>query len=391
MNNSINLLIHHHSFAFIENDKIWMQSFIGIWIEDLSNYFNQIGLLMQVSKTRRPEQDYQVKSQNIIIYNTNLEKTQSYLQKKLYIKKLCREISANYQVLLIRGITPRQGVVHNNCRVKKKYFFLVGSLNDSRPKMKFDRLSLIIWILYWIRRVEIKRISKDAQMLSNSPATVDEISKVLKVKAWFVPTNSIRDADVKPLTLRSVSKAPKLLFCGRIVRDKGIIELIESLKLLNEAGYNPRLDIVGVAQAGFMIKLNNLISRIQVKDQVIFHGFVPFGKELLSFYQESDIYVLPSWHEGFPHSIWEAAVTCTPVITTAVGGIPGLLTHEHVIFCEKQNPESIANSIIYCINNKSALQAKVINLHKLVSVYTADKCAKIMADFLYRSVDIDEG
>ncbi len=69
MRSSSKVLIHHHAIAFIENERIWIQSFIGAWVQALSYYFDEIGLLVQVSNSRKSEQDYQITAENIKVHD----------------------------------------------------------------------------------------------------------------------------------------------------------------------------------------------------------------------------------------------------------------------------------------------------------------------------------
>ena len=60
-------------------------------------------------------------------------------------------------------------------------------------------------------------------------------------------------------------------------------------------------------------------------DIIFFHGRDKYGAPLFNFYRKSDIFIHPTYHEGFPRVLWEAAVNCSPIVTTSVGGIPNLL------------------------------------------------------------------
>ena len=83
---------------------------------------------------------------------------------------------------------------------------------------------------------------------------------------------------------------------------------------------------------------------------------------------------MPSWHEGFPHSLWEAACNFTPIITTSVGGIPGLINSSFVNFIELKNPISIKNEIIDCIKNPEEKFYKAAIFFEYAKKYTIEAC-----------------
>ncbi len=67
---------------------------------------------------------------------------------------------------------------------------------------------------------------------------------------------------------------------------------------------------------------------VGVHDRVSFFGYVPLGPEFFRIYREADIFVLPSVSEGLPYLMLEAMANSLPVVVTAVGGIPAVITHE---------------------------------------------------------------
>ena len=371
------LLIHHHTQAYIDDNGIWLQSFIGSWINELSQYFTKIGLLIKVNDVREKEHDYLINNDSIVIHNYGIQNCSSRRKLNKKIIKVCKEISLDYDVLLIRGITPKQKIVFDYCQINKKVFLLVGSINDSKPLLIFNKISFIVWVLYWVRIYELKNIAKTSQILANSKGVVSELFNLFEITASFVPTNTISNAQFLPITEKIINKPINILFCGRVRQDKGIEELIEALAIVNLKDFSVTLDIVGHCSELYRNKLEILISNLKLSSNVTFHGFVTFGDELLHFYRTSDIYILPSWHEGFPHSIWEAAASCTPVITTPVGGISSTLSQEEVLFCKVKDPKYLANCIIKTFKDPLETKARVKSLYHLAQNYSSEKCAQI--------------
>lgn len=384
---SSNLLIHHHAFAFIENDKVWIQSFIGIWVQEFSKYFDEIGLLSQVSNSRRPEQDYQITADNVILHRLNPPVKCNRFKRNKHIRQVCKTVSPYYDSLLIRGITPRQKLIFDNCDIKNKFFLLVGSLIESKPILHFDKISIITWVMFWFRRYQLKKISKSAIMLANSPVLTEEIYSILRVNAKFIPTNTISRKDIVPFRVRNIQTPINILFCGRVIKEKGIEELIEAQKLLMDSNIQVILDIIGDIPEDYRATLYDKVIGLGLQSYVKFHGFIPFGEDLLEFYRRADIYVLPSWHEGFPHSVWEAAASCTPIIISSVGGIPGLVSEEEVFFIESKNPQSIQKAVQEIITNSVRTSTKIKKAYQLILEYTIENCVERAATIIHAELN----
>ena len=370
------LLIHHHTVAYVEGESIWVQSFIGAWAKELSNYFSEIGLLLHISKEKRPQQDYEISDTNIKIESLGINDVKNRIRRNRYVRSKCKTISSQYDYLLIRGVTPRQLLIFNNCNVKSKYYLLVGSLVESKPEFRFTINDFVAYLFYKYRMRQLKIIFRNSNVLSNSPQIVTELSKVMNIKSTFVPTNTISLKEFEPREYRCIISQPKLLFCGRVAKEKGIEELIKAVSILKHDGVKTSLTVVGETNPKYKHKLTQLCKEKNVNSEVIFKGYVKYGKDLMNYYKESDIYILPSWHEGFPHTIWEAAANCTPIIVTRVGGINGLITEDDVYFIRSKCPEDISDGVKSLMLNQSRTKARTISIYKKAQSYAVENCAK---------------
>ena len=139
-------------------------------------------------------------------------------------------------------------------------------------------------------------------------------------------SKSISDEEKESLRKKyNINKDDKiLLFTGRITKEKGVKELIESLKKVKYEKY--KLLILGSA-------LNKLKAKTKyqeeieefvkiMSDKIIFTGFIKY-EDINKFYSLADIAVLPSiWNDPAPLTIIESLVSGLPIITTNSGGIP---------------------------------------------------------------------
>lgn len=107
--------------------------------------------------------------------------------------------------------------------------------------------------------------------------------------------------------------APRILYLGRLMKEKGTDELLTSLENLHRQNEQFVFDFAGFEEENYQGRINKL-----VKEGIcVIHGFVSDPRPLLA---QADLVVLPSWHEGMSNVILEAAATGRPVITTDIPG-----------------------------------------------------------------------
>jgi glycosyltransferase involved in cell wall biosynthesis len=370
------ILIHHHAVAYRgTSNAIYLPSFIGRWINALSNHIGQIGLLLYESETLRPEQDEIVQAENVTLWSLGAPgKTWDRIPRIKRLRKVCAQAAQESDGLLVRGWTPRQMNVWISSPVKNKAFMLVGSLAETKLKLSpnFWRIYEIL-MLSW-RKVEVVQMTKHGVVMANSPMLVSELAR-LNRPATFVPTNSIRLDEFSPCYVGKLSNPRRILFCSRVVAEKGIIELIHAVAKLNTV--QPCiLDIVGSVETSFFLTLDRLIQELGISESVKWHSRIPYGDALFKFYRQADVFVLPTYFEGFPHVIWEAAANCCPVVTTRVGGIPALWEdNRHGILVAPKDSSAIVDALNKLFNDDDFRHRLIRNAHVYAKEYTADACA----------------
>jgi glycosyltransferase involved in cell wall biosynthesis len=110
---------------------------------------------------------------------------------------------------------------------------------------------------------------------------------------------------------------PVIGFVGRLTGDKGLPELLEAFAaILREEPYAYLL-LVGWFDSAEDVLDVGVRSRIEGHPRIVCTGFV---KDAAPYYRAMDLMVLPSWREGFPNVILEAAATGVPVVATLCTG-----------------------------------------------------------------------
>lgn len=158
-----------------------------------------------------------------------------------------------------------------------------------------------------------------------------------------------------------IAKEPyRILFLARLEADKGVEELLQAVKLLKHKNYSFTLDLVG--DGGYLPRARELVNELGIADIVSIKGAILDHGKIKQLYLNADLYVLPTYHEGFPRTLYEAMVFGAPIITTFVGGISGIMVNKYN--CLEITPKSVS-SIVECfeysINNYSKLASYAIN------------------------------
>jgi glycosyltransferase involved in cell wall biosynthesis len=159
------------------------------------------------------------------------------------------------------------------------------------------------------------------------------------------PMIDVLERDLVLNRLYSAKSSYVLLYVGRTVRDKGMFELIEAVKQLRDAGHlNFKVQIVGDG-----IDLQDMLDQVDaynLKDVFEFYGMVSDKDTLVKFYQNADLFILPTHHEGFPRVLYEAMILGIPILTTFVGTISYLMRdHVNCYEIKPKDVDSIRNEV----------------------------------------------
>lgn len=125
------------------------------------------------------------------------------------------------------------------------------------------------------------------------------------------------------------------LYLGRIMREKGISELLAAAEKLYTEGENILLDLVGFYEDDYEERVTEAEKARYVK----FHGF---QEDPHPFYIAAGCVVMPSYHEGMSNVNLEAAATGRPVITTDIPGCREAVADGQTgILCKPQDIDSL--------------------------------------------------
>ena len=154
---------------------------------------------------------------------------------------------------------------------------------------------------------------------------------------------------------------------GRIVRDKGINEMIAAFQKLQETDKNVRLILIG----DYEDKLDAISdeSRKAIHDN---KGIDAVGRkggdELLAYYAAADCFVSASYREGFPNTVLEAGAMDLPCIVTDINGSREIIKDgENGMIVPPQDAESLYNAMKIMLTSKVDREKMAKNAREMIA------------------------
>lgn len=146
---------------------------------------------------------------------------------------------------------------------------------------------------------------------STAQSELDQVRKLGYTQPAVVIANGIETKDVLPKT--EWKAVQNILFLSRVHPKKGIDLLIEAVEQL--PANTLQITIAGEGDAAYVEELKQLAIQRKVAHQFHFIGGV-YGVQKWELYQQSDLFVLPTYSENFGIVVPEALYTGLPVLTT---------------------------------------------------------------------------
>ena len=249
------------------------------------------------------------------------------------------------RVLMERQIAPKQDLI--------SLWNLIKTFRKEKPRMVHSmtpKAGLLCMIAAWMTRVPVRVHTFTGLVF---PTATGMKRRILMFTDWLTcacathvipegkgvmadlrnngitkkPMRVLGDGSVKGVDLkrfhgrRHAIRSGKFtfLFVGRIVRDKGIKELVEAFVKLNQQYTDCRLVLVGPFEDDLdpiSAKTRQMIKDCPDIDVV----GEKLGEELVDCYATADCYVFPSYREGFPNTVLEAGAMGLPCIVTDING-----------------------------------------------------------------------
>jgi glycosyltransferase involved in cell wall biosynthesis len=185
-----------------------------------------------------------------------------------------------------------------------------------------------------------------------------------------------------------------VLFIGRLEKRKNLVNLIKAFEVLNskfpeqknsqpKAG-PPRaekfkLTLVGKEGFGFE-EIKKVVQKSPHKNDIILKGYIS-EQEKEKLYQDANIFILPSFYEGFGLPILEAMSYGLPVICSNTSSLPEI-AGDAALLIDPNNPKEIAEAINKVFSDNNFKKEMIKKGFENVKRFSWEKCVKETLDAL---------
>ena len=131
----------------------------------------------------------------------------------------------------------------------------------------------------------------------------------------MIPGSGVNVTNFKSLEYPKEDSGVRFLFVSRIVKDKGIDELIEAIKVIKQKYDNVEFHFVG----GCADEYKESLEQWKTEGLIVYHGRVA-PDEIVNYYKMMHCLIHPSYHEGMANVILESAACARPCIASDING-----------------------------------------------------------------------
>ena len=250
------------------------------------------------------------------IGHVSLEKLLKYLLLLRYISHVVKEIRPE-----LVYITPNAGG-----KAFFKDFIVVQMLKSMGCKIiaHYHNKGVSAYQSKWIYNFLYKRFFSNLKVILLAENLYKDIAKYVKREDVYICPNGIPSSCKEEMEARRNNVIPHLLFLSNLLISKGVIVLLDALKILKEKEYTFVCQFIGGETAEInAVQFFEEVNKRELSDLVTYVGR-KVREEKEAFFRQADIFVFPTYYETFGLVNLEAMEYKLPVISTNEGGIPDI-------------------------------------------------------------------
>ncbi|MEM6522883.1 MAG: glycosyltransferase family 4 protein [Bacteroidota bacterium] len=164
------------------------------------------------------------------------------------------------------------------------------------------------------------------------------------------------------------------LLISRLIHDKGIVEYIDAIKQMKERGIEARFQLLGSKDFEHQRGIEESIIEDWIANNTV--EYLGSTDDVRPFINRADCIVLPSYREGTPRTLLEAASSAKPIVATDVPGCNNVVKNGYNgLLCNLQDSDDLALKMTQMMNldTKEVMQFGLNGRKKIVAEFGEEK------------------
>lgn len=217
------------------------------------------------------------------------------------------------------------------------------------------------------------------QLITVSSALKNNIFQQIGCDSIVIPNMVGKEFHYLPSNLKK-KESIQLITTGRLIPEKHFDMLIQAIANIS----TPKLQLYIIGNGSEKQKLQKLVEKLQVKDQIQLLGHKS-KQEIVTLLQQSDIFVLPSQSETFGVAYIEALACGLPIIATDCGGPRDIVTQKNGLLIPVNDQQALEQAIVQMTHNFNLYDKQSI-AQDCQKRFAADNIAKHIAQILEQTI-----
>ncbi|MAY90392.1 MAG: hypothetical protein CMN00_04315 [Rickettsiales bacterium] len=358
----LNVMRKYRLLYFVSEDHYFLTHKLPHALLALKNGY-EVMILCKISKYKEKILSYGFKIKNIDLDRRSLNPIKE-LKSIIQVNKVFRD----YQPHIVQNIALKPVIYGSiNSIFTSKIIKQVNSITglgylfiNKGLKIYFIKFIILLLMKFLFKKKHTKIIfqnKEDFNFFQSKKIVSNLNSKIISGSG--VDINFFKPSQKKIL------KKYDLIMHSRMLLDKGIIELIKASEILKKKKFTPKILLLGNPDP----KNRASVKKDQLKDwsKSKYIEWIPATENVLKYILQSRIAILPSYREGFPKSLLEAASCGLPLISTDVPGCKEIcINNFNGIIVKPKDPKELASAIKKLILDKNLIKKFGANSRKLV-------------------------
>lgn len=241
----------------------------------------------------------------------------------------------------------------------------------------------------WLDDKLYRLFFKNLKVILLAEALYKDVEKYVKREDVFVCPNGIPESlKGEPMAERN-NVIPQLLFLSNLLVDKGVLVLLDALKVLKEKGYSFVCHFVGGETAEIDAARFADEVRSRGLDKMVLYLGKKYGEEKNEEYDNADVFVFPTYYynECFPLVLLEAMEHAVPCISTREGGVSAIIDDGvNGFMVEKREANALADRIEFLLTHpEERPRMGIAGYQKFKNEFTLPKFETRMKQILERA------